>query len=189
MFDPNRFVADCRAAMAEDRSQHALREVVARAVSNPADILRAFGEPSRAVVNRLYVGADITVLHFVWPPGTAFHPHEHRTWAVIGVYDGAEDNIFWRRLPQGNGRTRGIEAAGAKALRAGDVTILGTDVVHSVINPIPRHSCTLQVYGGNFYEIERSEWDAETLRERSFDLASARRRFEEANAGRGGTDG
>jgi len=66
MFDPDRFVADCRAALAEDRTgQRALREVVARAVANPADVLRAFGEPSRATVNRLYVGADITVLHFV----------------------------------------------------------------------------------------------------------------------------
>ena len=74
-----------------------------------------------------------------------------------------EDNVFWRRLPPGNGRTRAIEAFGVEALRAGDVTILGTDVVHSVVNPIPRLSCTLQVYGGNFCEIERSEWDAETF--------------------------
>jgi len=61
-----------------------------------------------------------------------------------------EDNVFWRRLPPGNGRTRAIEAFVVEALRAGDVTILGTDVVHSVVNPIPRLSCTLQVYGGTF---------------------------------------
>ena len=88
-----------------------------------------------------------------------------------------EDNVFWRRLPPGNGRTRAIEAFGVEALRAGDVTILGTDVVHSVVNPIPRLSCTLQVYGGNFCEIERSEWDAETFREQPYDLASARQQF------------
>ena len=41
-------------------------------------------------------------------------PHNHRMWAVIGVYTGREDNIFWRRLP-GAGRGM-IEAAGAKSL-------------------------------------------------------------------------
>ena len=95
MFDPDRFVADCRAALAEDRTdQRALREIVARAIANPADIVRAFGEPRRAAVHRLHVGADITVLHFAWPPGIATRPHDHRTWAVIGVYAGAEDNVF-----------------------------------------------------------------------------------------------
>jgi len=23
-------------------------------------------------------------------------PHNHRMWAVIGIYTGREDNIFWR---------------------------------------------------------------------------------------------
>ncbi len=26
-------------------------------------------------------------------------PHNHQTEAVIGLYGGSEDNIFWRRLP------------------------------------------------------------------------------------------
>ena len=26
-------------------------------------------------------------------------PHNHEMWAVIGVYTGREDNIFWRRIP------------------------------------------------------------------------------------------
>ena len=43
-------------------------------------------------------------------------------WAVIGIYTGREDNIFWRRLPDGGGK---VEAAGAKALRVGDCDPLG----------------------------------------------------------------
>jgi predicted metal-dependent enzyme (double-stranded beta helix superfamily) len=183
MFDPDRFVADCRVALAEDRdSLRALREVVARAVANPTDVLRAFGEPHRAAVHPIHVSVDITILHIAWPPGIAFRPHDHRMWAVIGVYAGAEDNVFWRRLPASGGRMRRIEAAGAQALRTGDVAVLGADVVHSVINPIPSFSCSLQLYGGDFFAIKRSEWDAETLQERQYDLASARREFEEANA-------
>ena len=35
MFDLDRFIADCRAAVAEDSSHKAVREVVARAVADP----------------------------------------------------------------------------------------------------------------------------------------------------------
>ena len=38
-------------------------------------------------------------------------PHNHQMWAVIGIYSGREDNIFWRRLPKGK-----VEAAAARAL-------------------------------------------------------------------------
>jgi len=55
-------------------------------------------------------------------------PHDHRMWAVIGVYTGREDNIFWRRLPAGEGA--GIEAAGARALSVKDAVPLGRDIIH-----------------------------------------------------------
>ena len=45
-------------------------------------------------------------------------PHDHRMWAVIGVYTGREDNIFWRRLAAAEGGR--IEAAAAKSLCEGD---------------------------------------------------------------------
>ena len=96
---------------------------------------------------------------------------------MIGLYGGREDNIFWRRLPDGR-----VEAAGAKALATRDCTVLGRDVVHSVTNPIPRLTGALHVYGGDFFAAERSEWDAETLAERRYDSARVRRLFEESNA-------
>ena len=110
---------------------------------------------------------------------------------MIGVYSGAEDNVFWRRLPTDRGGMRSIEAAGAQSMRAGDVAVLEADIVHSVINPISRFTCSLQIYGGNFYAIERSEWDPDSLREQPYDLNAARRKFEDANAalGRNETSG
>jgi predicted metal-dependent enzyme (double-stranded beta helix superfamily) len=112
-------------------------------------------------------------------------PHNHRMWAVIGVYTGGEDNIFWRRLPEG--RAGQVEAAGAKSLRAGDCTTLGRDIIHSVTNPLPRltgaiHVYGGDVYGGDFFAADRSEWDAETLDERPYDVEKAKRMFEEAAA-------
>jgi len=47
-----------------------------------------------------------------------------------------------------------------------------------VTNPIPRLTGAIHVYGGDFFGVARSEWDAET---RS-DGEKMARRFEETNA-------
>jgi predicted metal-dependent enzyme (double-stranded beta helix superfamily) len=47
-------------------------------------------------VQRLYSSADLTILNVVWGPRMTIMPHNHRMWAVIGIYTGREDNIFWR---------------------------------------------------------------------------------------------
>jgi predicted metal-dependent enzyme (double-stranded beta helix superfamily) len=176
MFDLEQFIADCRATAAGDRSQRHVRDVVARAVSRPDEILKALGEPKRAGLNKLHESPGLTILNVVWGPMMTIMPHDHRMWAVIGIYSGREDNVFWRRLPEGK-----VEAAGARAFQTGDTELLGNNIVHSVTNPIPRMSCALHVYGGDFFGAERSEWDPETLSERPFDPELAVRRFEEAN--------
>ena len=43
MFELDGFVADCRTALREDSSHKAVREVVARAVSDPSAILAGLG--------------------------------------------------------------------------------------------------------------------------------------------------
>jgi len=48
MFDLDRFIAECRAALAADPSQRLVREAVARAVSEPSAVLKGLGEPKRA---------------------------------------------------------------------------------------------------------------------------------------------
>ena len=105
-------------------------------------------------------------------------PHDHRMWAVIGIYTGREDNVFWRKV-KGNDR---IEAVGAKALCEGDAEPLGADVIHSVINPINKLTGAIHIYGGDFFATERSEWDSMTLSEHKSDGQRTLRMFEEANA-------
>src|SRR5471032_3345409 len=122
MFDLDQFVADCRAALAADKSHKSVREVVARAVSDPAAVLKELGEPKRSEVQKLYHSSDLTILNVIWAPRMTIMPHNHQMWAVIGVYTGREDNIFWRRRDEGDGK--GVEAAGAKALRVKDVAPL-----------------------------------------------------------------
>jgi predicted metal-dependent enzyme (double-stranded beta helix superfamily) len=167
MFDLDQFIADLRAALAE-RSRQALKEVVARAVSDPGSLLRQIGEPEKAAVQVLHQAPDLTVLNVVWAPKQVTLPHDHRMSAVIGMYGGREDNMFWRRAS--NPTKFQIEAAGGQALGIGDVTILGRDVIHSVVNPLARISGAIHVYDGEFLTVERSMWDAETLVEKPYDI-------------------
>ena len=180
MFDLDRFIEDCRAAVAEDPSHKAVREVVARAVSAPGEVLRGLGEPTRGEVRNIYRSDALTILNVIWAPWMTILPHDHNMWAVIGVYTGREDNIFWRRLPaEAEGR---IEAAGAKAMSERDAVPLGRDIIHSVTNPIPRLTGAIHVYGGDFFDVSRrSQWDPETLRKGPYDVAVTMRIFEEAN--------
>ena len=178
MFDLDRFVEECRAALAADGGSHRfVREVVTRAVADPGAVMRTIGEPQRAGLNVLHHAPDLTVLNLVWGPHMTLMPHDHHMWAVIGIYTGREDNIFWRRLEDGR-----VEAAGAKSLSVRDCAPLGHDIVHSVLNPIPRLTGALHVYGGDFFAAERSEWDPETLREQPYDAGKVRQMFEESNA-------
>jgi predicted metal-dependent enzyme (double-stranded beta helix superfamily) len=179
MFDLNQLVSDCRAAMKEDAAHAGVREVVARAVSDPAAVLQSLGEPQRAEIQRLYRSEDLTILNVIWAPSMMLLPHNHRMWAVIGIYTGREDNIFWRRVPGAPGGK--VEAAGARALCQKDAVTLGRDIIHSVNNPIPRLTGAIHVYGGDFFGVPRSEWDAETLLEQACDGDRMARRFEEAN--------
>lgn len=178
MFDLEQFTADCRNALAADSSHKLVREVVARAVSNPAEVLKGLGDPKRAEIQKLYHAPDLTILNVIWGPMMTVMPHNHQMWAVIGIYSGREDNVFWRRRPDGNGR---VEAAGARALCVGDAEPLGHNIIHSVTNPIPRLTGAIHVYGGDFFAAERSEWDAETLLEGRYDAERTMRRFQAAN--------
>jgi predicted metal-dependent enzyme (double-stranded beta helix superfamily) len=93
MFDLDQLIADCRAALAADSSHNLVRELVAKAVSDPAAVLRGLGEPKRAQLQKLYHAPDLTILNVIWAPTMTIMPHDHCMWAVIGLYTGREDNI------------------------------------------------------------------------------------------------
>lgn len=175
MFDTEKFIDDCKKANAGGESHKAVRELLIRVVSSPQTVLEALGEPVSGGINKLYHSPELTILNVVWPPFMTLMPHNHNMWAVIGVYTGREDNIFWRRVEDR------VEAAGAKALGVGDVEPLGKDIVHSVTNPIGRFTGAIHIYGGDFFCEARSEWDPETLQERPFEMERALRLFKEAN--------
>jgi predicted metal-dependent enzyme (double-stranded beta helix superfamily)/catechol 2,3-dioxygenase-like lactoylglutathione lyase family enzyme len=180
MFEPDRFIAECQAAKAA--GPDAVREVVAEAVADPRKVLKGLGEPTRAGLHSLFRSPELTILNVVWGPGMNQLPHNHQMWAVIGIYSGREDNIFWRRIP-GNPDKK-IESAGAKVVCDGDVLPLGQDIIHSVLNPLERMTGAIHVYGGDFFGVPRSQWDPERLTEQPFDVDRALALFAASNLGR-----
>jgi predicted metal-dependent enzyme (double-stranded beta helix superfamily) len=178
MFDVDLFVADCRGAAAASGLRGVL-DTVTRAVATPGEVLKALGEPHRAAVQVLHRSPELTVFNLVWGPRMCQLPHNHGMWAVIGIYTGREDNIFWRR-PEGAPGGR-IEAAGAKALSEREAVPLGRDIIHSVINPIKRLTGAIHVYGGDFFDVPKSEWDPERLVEEPYDVEKTFALFEESN--------
>lgn len=174
-FDRDRFVTDCVAAGRERDAQAAVREVLARAVRQPDSVLAGLGAPREAGLDVLHRSPTLTIFAAHWAPRMSLPTHDHRLWALIGIYTGREDNILWRRAD------RGVEAYGAKVLFAGDIATLPVDAVHSVTNPLPRFTGGLHIYGGDFFATPRSQWDAETLAEEPSDGAKIRATFEREN--------
>ncbi len=175
-FECETLIEECKRAITGELSQKAVREVVARAVSEPGAVLGGLGEPTRAGVERLYQSYELTVLNVIWGPMMTLMPHNHEMWAVIGVYTGRENNIFWRRLQDGR-----IEAAGACSLGVTDAIPMGRDIIHSVTNPLARLTGAIHVYGGDFFNRPRSEWGPDSLTEQAYDVEKNMKLFEASN--------
>ncbi len=175
MFDVERFVAECRTALKDPFPELAVKEILQRAVADPGDVERVLGTRQWGEVATLHHSDDLTILKVIWAPGMSIYPHDHRMWAVIGLYGGREDNTFYRRGPQG------LLRAGGEQIEMGDVALLGRNVIHAVANPLRRATGAIHVYGGDFFATPRSEFDPDTFAERPYDVENARRVFREAN--------
>ena len=178
-FDRDRFIAECEAAVVSGGGQRAIRTLLEAAVSDRSQVIAALGEPKRAGIELLYRSPNVTVLNLVWGPHMTVMPHNHHMWAVIGMYGGREDNIFWRSLPPD--AKRPLEAAGASSYFAGDVDTLGPDIIHSVTNPLGKLTGALHVYGGDFLKQDREQWHEETMIQCPYDTDGTRKLFEDSN--------
>ena len=175
MFETDRFIQECRDGLREQNQHAAMREIVASAVSEPGQVLKLLGEPKLSGIQTLYRSDTLTILNVLWGPGMTLYPHDHRMWAVIGIYSGREDNSFYHR---GEG---GLVAHGVKTLNLKETLPLGEAVIHAVTNPLDQITAAIHVYGGDFFSVPRSEWDPRTLQEQPFDIEHAREVFAEAN--------
>jgi predicted metal-dependent enzyme (double-stranded beta helix superfamily) len=112
----------------------------------------------------LFRSDDLLVLNATLPPHFISGSHDHRMWAVIGIYEGQENNVFYKRSP-----TR-LEEVNRREVPAGEAILLGADVIHAVANPFDSTTLGLHVYGGDLLAAERSMWNPCTGEELRYEL-------------------
>jgi predicted metal-dependent enzyme (double-stranded beta helix superfamily) len=162
MFDLDRFIDDCRAAVL--LGQAAAHTVVAEALSDPerfAAVVQARPQP-------WFFAADgmMTLFCTEGAAGSASSPHSHGTWSVLGCFAGAEES-WWHREDD----EAGLVAVGNGFLQAGDVHSLPSDAIHATMNRWDTPNGVVHLYAGNFLAIERHIWDPVTFQRHLSGLA------------------
>jgi predicted metal-dependent enzyme (double-stranded beta helix superfamily) len=169
------FVADLRsitAATADERE--VLRQVAPlaeRLAANPGL------KNESAMDSNIEKGFSFNLLHeepdhslavalLSWLPSGATLPHNHGTWGIVVGLEGAEKNIFWRRLDDGSRAGYAeLERAGEMECVLGRAVVLPSPTIHSVENTARQASVSLHVYGKNVYYTGRSQFDVVNKRE------------------------
>lgn len=108
----------------------------------------------------IYRDDALTMMNIIWPPGIITEPHNHNSWAVIGIYQGREDNLLWAR--EGDG----IKPVGALTLSAGETYAMNRDDIHTAFNPSQSLTGAIHIYEGDFLTTPKREWDPVTHEER-----------------------
>ncbi len=178
MFEKEQFVSDIQAAMSERDAPDAVYEVVQRAITDPAGIIKALGAPGKGRSEQLHMDSGLTVTNVIWGSEMWVPPHDHTMWAVIGVYQGQEDNTFWRE------EEAGLKKHGSAEMKTGDVRKLGENAIHSVRNPSATQLCgAIHVYGGDFFGAipQRHSWNPESLERGPYDYEFINSLRDEAN--------
>ena len=114
-FELDRFISHCKDAVVQPRPAEAVLALMRQAMSDVAGIREALRSMLGDSLSNapLFRSSELLILNTVLVPGLVTPPHDHATWAVIGVYGGREDNRFYRKS------TTGLEPIARKQLRVG----------------------------------------------------------------------
>ena len=151
--DTSELVDACREVARGSTPTRDVSELVGAFLHQP-NLPRLLGDGDRSTYEALYRGEDILVLHGVVPPTPVpVAPHDHRMWAVIGVYQGLEHNQLFVRAEGG-----GLEGVDRFTVGAGEVRTLDPSTIHSVQARGDRYLGAIHVYGGDLFGTPRSIW-------------------------------
>src|SRR5882724_7115333 len=166
MFELGQFVTECRMA-ASRQGPASVLEIMRQVVADPEAIKSAVSalSPSGSIADAiLHRAEDVLVLNATLSPFMISPPHDHTMWAVIGIYEGQEDNVFFER------REGTLREKNRRSLRAGETIVLGPEVIHAVSNPLSTPTLGLHVYGGDLVAAPRTMWHPDTLEELPYDI-------------------
>jgi predicted metal-dependent enzyme (double-stranded beta helix superfamily) len=169
MFDLQKFVSECKAALADPQPSKVVESLIKEAISEPAEIREAFanadGAERHGPVIFAYRDATLSVADVTTSPGMRSPVHNHEMWAVIGNYAGQEHNRFFRY------EDGALQEAGERLLREGDIAVLDAEVIHAIANPLTTESSAIHVYGGDLVaRPERSMWNPDTHNREDYEI-------------------
>lgn len=175
MFNKKTFIEKCKELAIHDDCHKRIKILLEDALKDPESVLAELGKPAAAGFDILYAADNLSIINFVWAPGMELHAHNHNLWAVIGIYTGAEENTFYVR------KNDTIVKQNSKDVTAGNVVMLGREVIHSVKNTTKQFTGGIHIYGGDFINIKRSQWDDSSAKESAYNMEQTRQIFADAN--------
>ena len=166
------FVSHCIEAASGADAPEAVASVVRRAVADETFLasLAARKADGLADDGTLYRSSALTVLPADVPVGVLAPQHDHRMWAVVGVYAGREHNVLYARTDAG------LREKSRVVVGPGEVVVLPADVVHTIANEGPDVLHAVHVYGGDLIGAVRSVWNRDTGAESALDWDALRGR-------------
>ncbi len=120
----------------------------------------------RYAFNLIHAPKDkaFSIIGAVWQPGQTTPIHDHLTWAVVGVYNGAEaETLYRRRDKDSNGKYAMIEKITERVNKEGEAVILGRSAIHRVSNDSKtKTTLSIHIYGRDVGNAERHTYDPVT---------------------------
>ena len=168
MFDLQDFITRCEQFVGATDGPRRVLDLMRSVVGDAEAIKSAIvpgGDSPRAIRDlTLFRSEELFVLNAAVYPHLKSPPQDHCMWAVIGIYEGQENNTFYRRSG------KGIEEINRHEIRAGEAIFLGPEVIHAIENPLGSTTLGLHVYGGDIFTAKRSMWHPRTGKELPYDV-------------------
>jgi len=157
MFSYEALVADVRAAATRPEPIEAIRAVLHAAIADPAAIRAVYSETEDDEVC-LFEDESLSIWRCRFQPTEFLPPHEHKLPVLIAAYSGAEESTMYRR------EANKLKKTGTLRVRAGEVTLLDEDAIHSVTALDDQPSDAFHVYMGPLMSLKRDLFDWDTGR-------------------------
>ena len=174
-FERDCFVEACLDAARASSPAEAVAEVVERALRHRAPLAETLGHTMGPDGGILHHSEHLTIQHLVFPPGYRTGIHNHLLWAVIGPWNGYEDNDLYRVDATGQ-----LDPIGTRRADGQHVLLLDAEAIHEAAAPLDTWSAALHVYGGALFDQPASEWVGSPPTARPIDMEHNFTRYLEA---------
>src|SRR5262249_26058018 len=156
-----------------DRGSPLLERLVRDPDAIPAHYRRGSGQGTRPHHGSylLHRSPGLIITSVVWAPGEFVGPHDHHTWAMIGVLANGIQEMRFRRVDDREREDRAqLVRDRAYLVHSGEVSLLipDQDEIHQLNNFSDRPTVEVHVYGDNLYDLLRCSYNLDTGEIRRF---------------------